>query len=153
MAVYNGDGNNNFFVTPTSGPGTETQTVNPANPSIGTAAGGLVTLSSGNKLTDSATLSSAYNPGSIPNSPGTITFYLFSPGVSPNDPANPTNYVYLDTVTATGNGPFSTATGTNPGGYVPMSAGTYQWYVVYSGDGNNNGANNTFGGEPETVTA
>ena len=82
-------------------------------------------------LTDSATLSGGYNPT------GTITFYLFAPGVTPN--GTDSNNVYSDTVTVSGNGTYTTASGTNPGGYVPTVAGTYEWVAVYSGDRNNNG--------------
>ncbi len=95
-------------------------------------------------LTDSATLSGGYNPG------GTITFYLFAPGVTPN--GTDSNNVYSDTVTVSGNGTYTTATGTNPGGYVPTVAGTYEWVAVYSGDANNNGVTSGYGSEPETVS-
>ena len=40
----------------------------------------------------------------------------------------------------TGNGTYTTAMGTNPGGYALLTTGTYQWVAVYSGDGNNAGA-------------
>ena len=66
-------------------------------------------------LTDSATLSGGYNPT------GTITFYLFAPGVTPN--GTDSNNVYSDTVTVSGNGTYTTATGTNPGGYMPTASG------------------------------
>ena len=95
-------------------------------------------------LTDSATLSGGYNPT------GTITFYLFAPGVTPN--GSDSNNVYSDTVTVSGNGTYTTAAGNQPGGYVPTTAGTYQWVAVYSGDTNNNGANSPFDSEPETVS-
>ncbi len=95
-------------------------------------------------LTDSATLSGGYNPS------GTITFYLFAPGVTPN--GTDSNNVYSDTVTISGNGTYTTAAGTHPGGYVPTAAGTYQWVAVYSGDANNNGVAGPFGSEPESVS-
>src|SRR5205085_655671 len=50
-----------------------------------------------------------------------------------------------------GNGTYSTAQGTNPGGYMPTATGTYQWVAVYGGDGNNNQVISPFGSEPETV--
>ena len=87
-------------------------------------------------LTDSATLSGGVNPT------GTITFYLFAPGVTPN--ATDSNNVYSDAVTVSGNGSYSTSTGTNPGGYTPTASGTYQWVAVYSGDGNNSSTTGTF---------
>ncbi len=43
--------------------------------------------------------------------------------------------------------------GNNAGGYAATKTGTYQWLAVYSGDCNNNGASDTFGCEPETVSA
>ncbi len=55
-------------------------------------------------------------------------------------------------VTVSGNGTYSTAAGTNPGGYLPTATGTYQWVAVYSGDSGNNGATSPFGSEPETVS-
>lgn len=94
-------------------------------------------------LTDSATLSGGYNPS------GTITFYLFAPGVTPN--ASNSNNVYSDVVTVSGNGTYTTSQGSNPGGYVPTSTGTYQWVAVYSGDSSNASATSPFGSEPETV--
>ena len=88
-------------------------------------------------------LSGGYSPT------GTITFYLFAPGVTPN--GTDSNNVYSDTVTVTGNGSYSTAAGTNPGGFVPTMPGTYQWVAVYSGDANNGGVTSVYGSEPETV--
>ena len=96
-------------------------------------------------LTDTATLSGGYRPG------GAITFYLFVPGVTPNGTYS--NNVYSDTVAVNGNGTYNTATGTNPGGYVPTGPGTYEWVAVYSGDPNNNGVADAFGAEPESVKA
>ena len=52
-----------------------------------------------------------------------------------------------ETVTVNGNGTYST-----PNGYLPTSAGTYQWVVTYSGDSNNNSVSSSKGSEPETVT-
>jgi hypothetical protein len=59
--------------------------------------------------------------------------------------------VYSDVVTVSGNSTYSTATGTNPGGYAPSVAGTYQWLAVYSGDVNNKPAGTAFGDIPEVV--
>ena len=95
-------------------------------------------------LTDSATLSYGYNPT------GTVTFYLFAPGVTPN--ASDSNNVYSDSVAVSGDGSYSTASGTNPGGYVPTIPGTFEWLAVYSGDANNTLVHDTFGDEPECVT-
>ena len=96
---------------------------------------------SGAKLTDTATLAAGVNPT------GTITFYLFAPGVTPN--STDSNDVYSDTVTVSANSTYSTATGNQPGGYVPTTTGTYQWVAVYSGDSKNNPVSGPFGDEPE----
>ena len=74
-------------------------------------------------------LSGGYNPT------GTIIFYR-STGV----PATAHGSVYTDTVTVSGNGTYTTASGTTTGSDVPTAAGTYQWVAVYSGDTNNSGA-------------
>ena len=84
---------------------------------------------------DLATLSAGFNPS------GTITFTLYAP--------DGTTAVYTNHVLVTGNGIYSTATsGDNPGGYIPLVAGTYQWVASYSGDGNNNGVTSNLGDEP-----
>src|SRR5262249_48133510 len=142
-ATYDGDANNKSTFDP--GLTSEQTAVSQASPAINTVPGAMVTIGSGAKLNDSATLSSGYNPG------GSITFYLFAPGVTPNGPYS--NNVYSNTVVGGGNGTYSTRTGTNPGGYTPTVIGTYQWVAVYSGDSNNKGATDGFGSEPETVVA
>jgi parallel beta-helix repeat protein len=142
VAVYSGDGNNNGV---TSGYGSESETVSKVGPVINTTPGGPVTLGGMVNLTDTAVLSSGYNPG------GTITFYLFAPGTTPN--GTDSNNVYADTVTVNGNGTYTTSMGNDPGGYAATKTGTYEWLAVYSGDGNNNGASDTFGSEPETVNS
>ncbi len=100
-------------------------------------------IGSGTNLTDSAELSGSHN------GTGSITFYLFAPGVTP-DGTN-SNNVYSNTATVSGNGTYTTASGNNPGGYLPTVTGTYQWVVSYSGDSNNNGATSTFTTEPQFV--
>jgi len=100
-------------------------------------------VSSGEKLNDSATLSG----GSMPT--GTITFYLFAPGVTPNGTYS--NNAYSDVVTVNGDGTYTTASGSNAGGYMPTMTGTYQWVAVYSGDGSNVSVTSAFGSEPQTV--
>jgi hypothetical protein len=82
-------------------------------------------------------LSGGYNPT------GTITFTL-------TGPSNTT--VYTDVVTVSGNGTYTTATGTNPGGYLPTGIGSYLWHATYSGDSNNNTANDNGQNENETVS-
>src|SRR5207237_1881366 len=109
----------------------------------GDTPGGSTVVSSSTKLNDSATLSGGYFET------GTITFYLFAPGVTPN--GTNSNNVYSDSVTISGNGTYSTAAGTNPGGYLPTQTGTYQWVAIYGGDVNNNSVTSPFGAEPWTV--
>ena len=61
--------------------------------------------------------------------------------------------MYTDTVTVSGNGTYSTGSGTIVDIAVPTVAGTYQWTAVYSGDTNNSGAHDQGGtSEQETVT-
>ncbi|MGH7135890.1 MAG: beta strand repeat-containing protein, partial [Pirellulales bacterium] len=141
IAVYSGDANNQ---SATSGYGNEPEVVAPSAPTITTNAGGTVVLGSGDKLSDSATLSGGTSPT------GTITFYLFAPGVTPN--ATDSNNVYSDAVSVTGDGTYSTASGSNSGGLLPTVAGTYQWVAVYSGDLNNQATASNVGDEPEQVS-
>ncbi|MGH7140688.1 MAG: SdrD B-like domain-containing protein, partial [Pirellulales bacterium] len=100
-------------------------------------------------LNDSATLTGGadFLPGD------TITFYLMGPGSTASTSLG--SAVYTDVVTGvTGDVTYSTATdGDMAGGYPTTTAGTYQWVVVYSGDGNNNGVTSPFGNEPWCVTA
>jgi uncharacterized repeat protein (TIGR01451 family) len=133
-AHYSGDGNNN--PADDQGGAAEQTVVSPANPAISTTPGGTVVLGSGAKLTDSAVLSGGYSPT------GTITFTLFDPSNMP---------VYSDIVAVSGNGSYSTATGSNPGGFLPTVAGTFEWVASYSGDGNNTSVASAFGDEPQTV--
>jgi len=107
---------------------------------IATTPGSPVALGSGNKLSDSATLSNGNSPT------GTIKFQLFAP--------DGTTLVYTDHVPVNGNGTYTTSEldGDNPGGFLPTAAGTYQWVVSYSGDENNKPVTSTQGQEPETVT-
>jgi hypothetical protein len=98
----------------------------------------LTVSSSGATLSDSATLSSGMNPT------GTITFTLYSPS---------NVLVYTDAVTITANGTYTTSMGSNPGGYMPTVAGTYQWVAVYGGDSNNTSVTSPEGSEPEVVSA
>ena len=54
-------------------------------------------------------------------------------------------------MTVSGNGTYTTATGNNPGGYLPTATGTYLWTATYSGDSNNGGATDNGQNENETV--
>jgi adhesin/invasin len=77
---------------------------------------------SGN-LTASATLSGGVKPT------GSITFTLYT-----SDGA----VAYTDTVAVSGDGTYSTAVGSSPGGFLTTKAGTYQWVASYGGDADNN---------------
>ena len=138
---YSGDSNNNGATSTFT---SEPQVVSPASPTLTTTPGGTVVIGSGTNLSDSARLSGSYN------GIGSITFYLFAPGVTP-DGTN-SNNVYSNTVTVSGNGTYTTASGSNPGGYLPTATGTYEWVAGYSGDSNNNGATSTFTSEPQVVS-
>ena len=140
VAVYSGDANNPPAASEFED---EPQTVKPPAPTITTTAGAAIVQGSGSKLTDSATLSGGATPT------GALTFYLFAPGVTPN--ATDGNNVYSDTVSVNGDGTYDTSMGTNPGGYLPTAAGTYQWIAVYGGDANNHASASNFGDEPEIV--
>src|SRR5207244_4511199 len=111
----------------------------------GETVGGSTVQFAGVELTDSATLSGGYFET------GTITFYLMAPGATASTPLS--SAVYVDNVIVTGDGNYTTSQGDNAGGYMPPSAGTYQWVVIYSGDAHNNGAISFFGTEPDTVGA
>jgi hypothetical protein len=130
-ATYSGDANDNSATD--NGDSNEQTTVNPANPTITTTPGPTVVVGSGAKLSDSATLSGGYDET------GTIVFTLYSP----------TNVVVdTETVSVSGNGSYST-----PAGYVPTSAGTYEWVASYGGDSNNDAVSSPEGSEPEVVSA
>jgi uncharacterized protein (DUF2141 family) len=134
-AVYSGDGNN----TQTSdlNDAVERVTVSPASPTISTAPGGAVVLGSGAKLTDSATLAGGYYET------GALVFKLYAPADTTYS-----NSLDTETVAVNGNGTYSTSTG-----FVPTTAGIYQWVATYSGDANNNPVAGANGSEPETVVA
>ncbi len=123
----------------TTAPNSSLLNSTPPNPATPTSKSGSTT-----PLSDSAKLSGGVNPT------GTITFYLFAPGVTPN--GTNSNNVYSDTVTVSGNGTYTTSQGNNAGGFVPTTAGTYQWVAVYSGDGNNICVTSPYGSEPEVAT-
>ena len=104
-------------------------------PTINTSAGPGVMLGNDEPLTDTATLSGAYNPT------GTITFTLTSPSGLTVD---------TEAVNVSGDGTYSTPTGYVPSGMGTL-AGTYQWQASYSGDANNAAVASTMGSEPVTV--
>jgi hypothetical protein len=97
---------------------------------VTTVPGGPVVIGSGNKLTDTATLSGGASPT------GSINFVLTLNGTQ----------VDSEIVTVNGNGQYTT-----PNGYLPTQTGTYQWVATYSGDTNNSGSASLLGDEPEVV--
>ncbi|HVX13283.1 MAG TPA: hypothetical protein VHC22_19015 [Pirellulales bacterium] len=130
--TYVGDASNNS-ASDQGGTGEQT-VVSKSNPTISPNAGAPVVVGTNTPLTASATLGGGYFET------GTITFTLY----------NPSNVsVYTDTVNVAGNGSYSTISGTTTGSAVPTTAGTYQWVVSYSGDGNNNTVSTTKGAAPE----
>jgi uncharacterized repeat protein (TIGR01451 family) len=135
VAVYSGDFNNNEVSD--SNPTAELVTVSPASPTlVTTASPAMVTLPAPvpTILTDTATLSGGNDPT------GTITFLLFQG----------TTRVDRETVTVNGNGSYTTPTGFT----LPTSGtvtGTYEWVVLYSGDGNNDAADDQGGTAEQTV--
>jgi hypothetical protein len=134
-ATYSGDTNNN--TASDIGATTEQVTVSAASPTLTTIPSpDTVTLGTAAVLlTDSADLQNGYHPT------GTITFTLLAPGG---------NTVETETVTVTGNGIYTTPTGST----LPTTGtvtGTYQWNATYSGDPNNNTASD-IGSATEQVT-
>jgi hypothetical protein len=127
-AAYSGDGNNNPISSAQEEEDEPEQVITP--PTITTKAGGLVVLGKNEPMTDSATLGGGLNPT------GTITFTLTAPdGVT---------VVHTEAVTVNGD-----ATYTTPNGFVPTTAGTYQWVAAYSGDEINPPVSSQPGSEPQ----
>jgi len=122
--TYSGDANNAEVTSPCS---EDNQTiVTKATPTFAYHPSPTITVADGT-LTDAVTVLGR----AFPKPGGTIVFKLFGPG-------NPT---------CTGTAVFQTAPVSVPAagepvvssvaGHVPVTAGTYQWQVVYSGDANN----------------
>ncbi len=129
-ASYSGDGKN--MPVSDNNAANEQVTVSKASPAI-TAAPSASTIAVGTTLKETATLASGYYET------GTITFTLYdNGGGSPVD---------TETATVSGNGTYST-----PAGYMVPVAGSYQWDVSYSGDGNNNAVSDN-NASNEQVTA
>jgi uncharacterized repeat protein (TIGR01451 family) len=141
---YTGDHNNN--PADDEGAPIEQTVVDPAAPSVVTTADPTGTIQLGStppRLTDSAVLSGGYFPAG-----GILSFKLFF-----NDGSTLTD-VYSTNVTVNGNGTYTTSQGDNPGGFIlpttGLVAGTYGWFVGYSGDDNNIAADDQ-GGPAEQV--
>jgi streptogramin lyase len=107
-------------------------TVKPS-PVLMTTPGAPVAIGTGNKFTDSATLSGGSNPT------GSITFTLTDPGGMPVD---------TETVTVAGIGTYTT-----PTGFQPPAPGTYQWVASYSGDADNPAISSSPEAETATVSS
>jgi hypothetical protein len=133
-ASYSDDGN----ITNDTG-FNESVTVGKASPSIVTTASPAITLdaSGAPTLSEKATLSGGYLPDGLASS---ITFTLTGPG----------GFSYTQTDTVTGNGPYS-ATKTLP--TTGAVTGTYTWTAYYSGDADNNAANDQGGTAEQTVVS
>jgi hypothetical protein len=114
-----------------------------ASPTISTTPSATGSGVTGDTLNDTADLAGGDNPT------GTITFTLFDPAHSDCSGSG----VYTDNVTVSGNGTYDTTAGDNPGGYVALTKGTYNWVASYSGDGNNNPADSGCGEEAFVVEA
>jgi len=122
-------------VTSVAGTPTPSPTPMPSptpTPTLSTTAGPGVALSSGDPLTDTATLFGATNPT------GTVTFTLTAPDGSQTP---------INTVMVTGDGNYNSA------GVTPTETGIYLWSASYSGDINNAPATDDGENESETVTA
>jgi hypothetical protein len=121
-ASYSGDANNKA-VSLACGAANQTSAVAKASPSLaGTATSAVVV---GETITDNVNLSGGFSPGDE------IVFRAYGPAdqTCANAPA------YEDTVTVSGNGPYS------PSGFDDPKPGLYQWTVEYEGDANNKAVN------------
>jgi hypothetical protein len=128
QAVYSGDADNNGATSVCS---TEQLVVNKNAPGISTAQDLLPN--------DDATIS-----GATASAGGTITFSLFDP----TDATCAGTPDYTETVAVSGDGTYSTTNTT----FIASAEGTWRWLVVYSGDGNNEGATSACGVENFTIT-
>ena len=130
-AQYSGNANNT--AADDQGVIAEQTLVNPAGPTLVTTAGSALRRGTGpTTLTDTAVLSGGYFPT------GTIVFTL----------SGPAGFSFTTTDTVSGNG---TYTATAPLPTTGTLAGTYTWTAHYSGDANNNSADDQ-GGTDEQVT-
>ena len=118
IAVYSGDANNVGVTSPCGAQG-ETTTVNQATPTIVTTASPQITI--GGAVSDSAVLAGGVAPT------GNIVFTLFGP----NNVNCAGTAIFTSQVTVNGNGTYPS------GSFTPLTAGTYRWVAVYSGDTNN----------------
>jgi hypothetical protein len=118
----------------------ETTTVAPAQPTLSTTPGGIVTANGVNQMSDTISLTGGYFFHSATNN---LHVVLNNPSGSAvytaNVPINTLSYGYAQTFYYT-----------PPAGATP---GTYQWVVTYDGDCNNLGAKSLSGQEPEILVS
>ncbi len=134
-ALYFGDANNNLAAD-TCGLATETVVVTKASPTIATSASSTVVV--GNGISDTATLTGAYSPGSTATN---VTFKLYGPSPAPS----------CTTAVATLTGTVNASGVASSGSFTPTAAGTYYWVASYPGDTNNNAVAGTCGASNESV--
>ncbi len=130
IARYNGDANNAPAGPTACSDPLEAVVVNPANPTIVTAASAPVPV--GGQIRDTASLGGGVNPT------GTITFSLFGP----NNATCTGAPAFTNTVPVNGNGSYQSAQ------FTTTAAGTYRWIAAYSGDANNAPAGPTACADP-----
>jgi hypothetical protein len=116
-AVYSGDSNNDGAIS-----GCEPLTVNWASPTITLSLSSSIIIA-GQSVSGSASLSSSFNAG------GTVTYEYFSGNTC------------IGAATVVGS-PVTVTYGIVPNSVsqILVTAGSYSWKAVYSGDSNNNGA-------------
>ena len=91
-----------------------------------------------------ATIAKSFGAATVPlNGTTSLTLSLVNPG---------NTAVYSSTnVAISGNGTYNSIAGTEFGSNTAITAGTYHWLAIYSGDGNNNGTNSGCASEPVTI--
>jgi hypothetical protein len=122
-ANYVGDGNNN---SASSGCTAEEVIIAKSSPTAATTQNLIPN--------DTLTLSGGSSPT------GSVDFYLFAPGVScGSGNLGAAAYTELD-VPLVGSSAATSNTGSGLGMYLATAEGTYSWFAIYGGDGNNNSA-------------
>jgi hypothetical protein len=122
-AHYSGDNGN---LPADSGCGSEAVTIAKSSPTAATAQNLIPN--------DTLTLSGGSSPT------GSVDFYLFAPGVSCGS-GNLAAAAYTELgVALVGSSAATSNTGSGLGMYLATAEGTYSWFAIYGGDGNNNSA-------------
>ncbi|HEX3824690.1 MAG TPA: Ig-like domain repeat protein [Mycobacteriales bacterium] len=132
-ATYSGDTNNAPSST-SCNDAHSTTVVSQATPTTTNQASG--TVSVGNTVSDTATLSGGANPT------GTVTFDLYGSG----DTSCSKTPAFTASKNVTGNGTVSSGT------FTAATAGTYRWTAAYSGDTNNAGSATSCNSAHSTTT-